>query len=65
MFRLVGGIPTIRRSADKTHWRANMDTLVALRGNGTIGDVIDHLNSTRRPRLSDRLAHRDDEIAKL
>ena len=65
MFRLVGGIPTIRRSADKTHWRANMDTLVALRGNGTIGDVIDHLKSTRRPRLSDRLADLDDEIAKL
>ena len=42
-----------------------MDTLVALRGNGTIGDVIDHLNSTRRPRLSDRVAGREDEIAAL
>lgn len=65
MFRLVGGIPTIRQSADKTQWRANMDTLLALRRNGTIGDVIDHLKSTRRPRLSDRLADREDEIAKL
>jgi DNA helicase II / ATP-dependent DNA helicase PcrA len=65
MFRLMGGIPTIRRSADKAQWRANMDTLVALRENGAIGDVIDHLKATRRPRLSDRVAGREDDIAKL
>lgn len=65
MFRLVGGIPTIRKSDDKTQWRANMDKLLALRANGTIGEVIDHLKSTRRPRLSDRLSDREDEIAKL
>lgn len=65
MFRLMNGIPTIRQSADKAQWRADMDALIALRENGTIGEVIDHLKATRRPRLSDRVAGREDEIAKL
>jgi len=44
---------------------ANTDALVALRENGTIGDVIDRLKATRRPRLSDRVAGREEEIARL
>lgn len=65
MFRLMGGIPTIRKTEDKAQWRADMDALMALRGNGTIGELIDYLKDTRRPRLSDRVAHREDELAKL
>jgi len=65
MFRLMGNSPTIRQSADKAQWRADMDKLAALRANGTIGEVIDHLKATRRPRLSDRIAGREEEIAKL
>jgi DNA helicase-2/ATP-dependent DNA helicase PcrA len=65
MFQLMGGIPTIRQSADKARWRANMNTLVALRESGTIGDLLDHLKVTRRPRLDDRVAAREEEIVKL
>lgn len=65
MFRLMGGIPTIRKTADKAQWRADMDALIALRDAGTIGEVIDHLKGTRRPRLSDRVVHQEDDIAKL
>jgi DNA helicase-2/ATP-dependent DNA helicase PcrA len=65
MFRLMGGIPTIRKTADKAQWQADMDALIALRDTGTIGELIDHLKGTRRPRLSDRVVHREDEIAKL
>jgi DNA helicase-2/ATP-dependent DNA helicase PcrA len=65
MFRLMGGIPTIRKTADKAQWRADMDALIALREAGTIGELIDHLKNTRRPRLSDRIAGREDDIAKL
>ncbi len=65
MFRLMGGIPTIRRSADKALWRTDMDALIALRENGTIGQVLDHLKATRRPRLSDRVSGREEDIAQL
>jgi len=65
MFRFMGGVPTIRRPADKTKWRADMDALLALRKSGTIGDVIDHLKASRRPQLSDRVASREEEIARL
>ena len=65
MFRLMGGIPTIRKTADKAQWRADMDALIALRDTGSIGELIDHLKGTRRPRLSDRIIGREDDIAKL
>jgi DNA helicase-2/ATP-dependent DNA helicase PcrA len=65
MFRLMGGIPTIRQTADKLKWRADMDALIALRNAGSIGDLLDHLKATRRPRLPDRLAAREDEIAAI
>lgn len=65
MFRLMGGIPTIRKTADKAQWQADMDALIALRDTGSIGELIDHLKGTRRPRLSDRIIGREDDIAKL
>lgn len=65
MFRLMGGVPTIRKTADKAQWQADMDALIALRDTGSIGELIDHLKGTRRPRLSDRVIGREDDIAKL
>ncbi|NVJ64324.1 MAG: ATP-dependent helicase [Flavobacteriaceae bacterium] len=65
MFRAMGSIPTIRNTIDKAQWKADVDTLIALRQNGTIGDVVDHLKQTCRPRLSDRVVRREDDIAKL
>lgn len=65
MFRLLGGIPTIVRSADKAEWRTQMEKLVELRESGTIGEVLDYLKQTKRPRLADRVAKREEEIAAL
>ena len=62
MFRLVGKAPTIRTHADKLSWRTDMDTLQRLRLEGTIGQVVDHLKKTQRPRLADGVAKREDEI---
>jgi DNA helicase-2/ATP-dependent DNA helicase PcrA len=64
MFRLMGGIPTIRKFSDKEQWRADVDMLIQLRNEGTIGEVIDHLKVTRRPRLSDKVTMRENEIIK-
>lgn len=65
MFRLMGGAPTIRATADKARWKSDMDALIGLREAGTIGEVIDHLKRTRRPRLTDRVLKREDDIARL
>lgn len=65
MFRLMGGAPTIRATADKARWKSDMDALIGLREAGTIGEVIDHLKQTRRPRLTDRVLKREDDIARL
>lgn len=65
MFRMLGGVPTIRKPADKAEWRAQMDQLMKLRAEGTIGDVLDLLKSTKRPRIADRVAKREEEIGQL
>ena len=65
MFRLLGGAPTIRKPADKAEWRAEMDQLVKLRAKGTIGNVLDLLKQTKRPRIADRVAKREEEILQL
>jgi len=65
MFRLMGGIPTIRKAADKAQWRTDMDELIALRESGTISQILDHLKTSKRPRLSDRVSGREDEITRL
>ncbi len=62
MFRLIKSGPKLSRHADKTAWRHDMDALNALRQNGTIGDVLDHLKATQRPRLPDRVMRREDEL---
>lgn len=65
MFRLLGAAPTIRKPADKAEWRAQMDQLVKLREEGTIGDVLDLLKETKRPRIADRVAKREEELGDL
>jgi DNA helicase-2/ATP-dependent DNA helicase PcrA len=65
MFHLLGGAPTIRKPADKAEWRAQMDHLLKLRAEGTIGDVLDLLKNTKRPRIVDRVAKREGEIGRL
>lgn len=65
MFRFMGGLPTIQKASDKAEWRAQLDQLVNLRASGTIGDVIDLLKKTQRPRLTDRVAKREAKIIGL
>lgn len=64
MFRLLGNSPTIRRMADKERWRTDIEALIQLRHHGTIGQVIDHLRITPRPRLPDRLVRREEDLAR-
>jgi DNA helicase-2/ATP-dependent DNA helicase PcrA len=65
MFRILGGTHPISRHASKVEWRTDMDRLSMLRTAGTIGDVLDHLKETQRPRLPDNVASREDDIQRL
>ncbi|PJI41842.1 UvrD-helicase domain-containing protein [Ferrovibrio sp.] len=62
MFRIIGGGPTVDRHADKTAWNTDMDTLRRLRENGSIGQVLDLLKHSRRPRLPDKVMRREDDL---
>ena len=63
MFEALGGaVPAIRSKADKELWVAAMDQLVALKTDGTVGQVIDLLRHTHRPRLPDNVERREHEL---
>ncbi|WP_281708210.1 hypothetical protein [Phaeobacter italicus] len=42
-----------------------METLIALRQDGTVGQVIDHLKDTGRPRLNDKVAAKEKALAEF
>jgi DNA helicase-2/ATP-dependent DNA helicase PcrA len=64
MFRILRSGPNLSEHQDKVKWRNDMDALMDLRLTGTIGAVIDHLKATGRPRLSEKLMRREEELAK-
>lgn len=49
---LGGGAVTLKKAEDKILWKNSLDRLIELRISGTIGDVIEHLQLTKQPRLS-------------
>lgn len=62
-FEALGSrLPLIQSPADKSVWAQSMDALMTLRNTGTVGDVIDHLRKTRRPRLPDTINDREREL---
>ena len=66
MFAVLGGrLPAIRCHADKLKWTEDMDKLIELRGNGTIGAVVDHLRRSHRPRLSEAVEKREIELERV
>lgn len=65
MFKILGARPAITKHEDKMLWRRDMDRLLKLRIEGTIGQVIDHLKITKRPSLPDRILRREEELISL
>ena len=63
MFSLLGRrTPLMGSRQDKEEWAKNMDALIALRENGTIGEVVDHLLRARRPRLPEGLENKERRL---
>jgi len=66
MFAAFGGRrPAIQSLAEKREWARDMDRLLELREAGSIGDVLDHLMKTRRPRLPASVEHDENELKRL
>ncbi|EBE1550541.1 ATP-dependent helicase [Salmonella enterica] len=63
MFEALGGIsPLLRSHADKASWHNAMTQLLAIRDTGTVGDVIEHLRTRKKPRLPDTVEKREREL---
>lgn len=63
MFSLLGRrTPLLTSHRDKVTWARDMDALLVLRQSGTIGEVIDHLIQTRRPRLPDSVESKERKL---
>ena len=66
MFYALGSnVPAISTQADKKKWSEAMDRLIELRDGGTVGDVVEHLLSARRPRVPDAVERREHELRKF
>ncbi|MFJ2486308.1 UvrD-helicase domain-containing protein [Pseudomonas sp. NPDC087639] len=63
MFEALGGrTPLLSRHQDKAAWDTAMNQLAKLQNENTVGEVIKHLQSTRRPRLPDTIEKLENEL---
>lgn len=64
MFEALGtSTPFLKSVGDKKAWFDSMTRLEALRANGTVDEVIDHLRKTRKPRLPDAVDRSERDLA--
>ena len=62
MLSVIGRKAILSNIEEKRAWAKDMKTLVALRGKGTIGDVVDLLKETCRPRLPDAVLQTENKL---
>lgn len=62
MLSVIGSRAVLSNVEEKRAWARDMRTLVDLRKTGTIGDVIDLLKETCRPRLPDAVLQAEDKL---
>ena len=57
--------PRIRKHSDKEAWHCDMIRLIEARNNGTIGNVIDVLKQTKRPRISKKVEEKEKRFSEI
>jgi DNA helicase-2/ATP-dependent DNA helicase PcrA len=62
MFDVLGRASTLQKPSEKQAWADDMKSLDALRDSGTVGEVLDLLKNTRRPRLPDGVTRREEDM---
>ena len=66
MFNVIGSrAPKITKHADKISWTKDFDKLIELRSKASVGEVLDHVRTTERPRLSEAVERRELELIKF
>lgn len=65
MFRAFNLTPRIRNHAEKADWNRDLRSLLALKETGTIGDVIDLLKNTQKPRLPAKLEQKERKLSQI
>lgn len=66
MFKALGGkTPRLRNQSEKIQWNIDLSSLNVIRLNKTIGDVIEHLKGTQKPRLSAKIEESEDKYERL
>lgn len=63
MFDVLGRATTLQKPSEKKAWEDDMKSLDSLRENGTVGEVLELLKTTRRPRLPDNVTRREIDMA--
>lgn len=63
MFDVLGREAILQKPSEKQAWADDMRSLDALRESGTVGEVLDMLKKTSRPRLPDNVMRRENAIA--
>lgn len=63
MFDVLGRSGNLQKPSEKQAWADDMKSLDALRETGTVGEVLDLLKKTSRPRLPDNVTRREDDMA--
>lgn len=59
------GIPSIRKHADKKIWLDDMTNLLALRQAGTVGNVLDLLKTTKKPKLPRKIDEKEYRFTQI
>lgn len=59
------GTPRIRKHADKKVWFDDMTNLLELRQTGTVGDVLDLLKTTKKPKLPRKINEKELRFAQI
>ncbi|CAM1364397.1 DNA helicase [Tenacibaculum litoreum] len=66
MLKAIGiRTPRLRNHNDKKVWNESLNKLINLRNTGTIGDIIDCLIETQKPRLSAKIEESEEKFLQL
>lgn len=63
MFEVLGKTGAVKGAAEKEVWATDMKALQNAREEGTVGQVLDLLKQTKRPRIPDEVRKREEEMA--